>query len=56
MLKELTSLLFAIFLMAGAYYIKIARDKEPYVTKNTWKWIMAVGIVSFVVSLIRLVL
>lgn len=45
--------LFALMLIAGGYYIKIAKDKEPHASKNLWKILIIVGILGFIVSLIK---
>lgn len=45
--------LFTILLIGGGFYIKVAKDKEPHASKNLWKIIITIGIIGFVLSLIK---
>jgi len=55
MINDIALLLLPIILIAGGYYIKIARDREPYATRNSWKWITLIGFISLVIQITRLI-
>lgn len=50
LIKEL---LISVVLISIGLYLKIAKDKEPYSTKNTWKIIVAIGIIGLIISIVR---
>lgn len=56
MINDFSTLLIPLFLIAGGYYIKIAKDREPYAGPNMWKWLIIIGSILFVVKLILLIL
>jgi hypothetical protein len=53
---DVFSLMLPLFLVAGGYYIKINKEREPFAGPNTWKWMAGIGIVSFIIKLIDLIL
>ncbi|UKT64495.1 hypothetical protein [Pedobacter mucosus] len=53
LVELIKGLLFALALVGGGYYIKIAKAKEPHATKSLWKIIMIIGILGFIVSLAK---
>ncbi len=53
-LQELfKGLLSTLALIGGGFYLKVAKDKEPYASKTSWKTIIVVGIIGFILSLVR---
>jgi len=53
-LQELFKYLLSAILFIGlGYYLKIAKNKEPYGYKNLWKILIALGIIGFIISLVK---
>ncbi len=52
-LKMLKELIVAFLLFGGAYYLKIAEDKEPYASKRLRKILVIVGVITVIVSVIK---
>ncbi|MES2577916.1 MAG: hypothetical protein V4589_09915 [Bacteroidota bacterium] len=49
--SELLKLLLPLGLIAGGFYLKVAKDKEPYASKNLWKILIIIGAISFILKL-----
>lgn len=55
MQNEIISLLLPLGLIIGGFYVKNNPDKEPFASKNTWKWFVVIGSVSFVLRLVFMI-
>ena len=56
LVELLKELLLALALIAGGYYLKVAKDKEPHASKNLWKIVIIVGILGIIVSLVKYII
>lgn len=56
MFEDIASLLVPLGLIAGGYYIKLAKDREPHAGPDTWKWLIILGSVLFIIKLITFIL
>jgi len=48
---EILKLLIPLGLIAGGFYLKTAKDKEPNASKNLWKILIIVGTIGFILKL-----
>lgn len=49
---DLLKLLLPLGLIAGGFYLKAAKDKEPHASKNMWKILIIVGMIGFILKLV----
>jgi hypothetical protein len=55
-MSDIFSLILPLLLVAGGYYIKVNKKREPFAGPNTWKWMVSIGIVGFIIKLIAFIL
>lgn len=56
MINDIATLLVPVILISAGYYIKIAKEKEPYATPSMWKWLIGIGVFSLIVDIILLLI
>lgn len=56
MINEIGSMLVPVFLIVAGYYIKIAKDREPYATPGLWKTAIILGSVLLAIRIIMLII
>lgn len=56
MQNEIFRLLLPLAIIAGGYYVKKNAERESHATANTWKWLVIIGSILFVVRLVLLII